>query len=232
MSKLILLTLIYGGLFSGSELLSEQLGCPHLLTVIVLSVYLLLLLIALRKGNTAREYGVCRTKPLSDWWFLLPLMAALPVMNLLLSGGSSTVRVGILLEGAVLLLHALAEELLFRGVLPVHWERRGLKNAAVSAVVTNMLFALLHLTVAASGESCWLGLTAAFGVGMFLSGLREKTGSIFPGFALHFLFNLAALLAGDAGTLPKGNTGLWLALSVLYCALGIFLLYKERNQED
>lgn len=92
------------------------------------------------------------------------------------------------------------EEMAFRGYMQRHLERIG---PTFAIVVTSAVFTLLHITQ---------GLTylLTFGAGIFIASvvyghLAQKSGSILPGMALHFLGDLAfayfALLGGDAARL-------------------------------
>jgi membrane protease YdiL (CAAX protease family) len=92
------------------------------------------------------------------------------------------------------------EEVAFRGYMQRHLERIG---PTFAIMVTSAVFTLLHITQ---------GVTylMTFGVGIFIASvvyghLGQKSGSILPGMALHFLGDLAfayfALLGGDSALL-------------------------------
>ena len=76
------------------------------------------------------------------------------------------------------------EELLFRGegvalLLPF--------GAPVAVVGSALAFALAHGLI--------VGLPVLFAFGVGLAVLRLRTGSVFPGMALHALFNAIAMIA-------------------------------------
>ncbi len=92
------------------------------------------------------------------------------------------------------------EEMAFRGYMQRHLERIG---PTFAIMVTSAVFTLLHIT---QGPAYLL----TFGVGIFIASvvyghLAQRSGSILPGMALHFLGDLAfayfALLGGDSARL-------------------------------
>ena len=90
-----------------------------------------------------------------------------------------------LLLAAVALLPALAEELLFRGFLLGALGRRF--GHPVGLVGSSLLFALAHLDLAQG--------TAAFFLGLYLGGVRLRTGSVHASILAHASNNAVAVLA-------------------------------------
>ncbi len=123
--------------------------------------------------------------------------------------------------GAVLLLALgfvagapLGEELMFRGYIQVAYERL---RPAVAIVLVALLFSVFHLSL--------LGLPPRFPVALALGYVAWRSGSLWPGVALHAANNLLATLmlavAGmrpglleslPVGTLPSAGAGLLLLL--------------------
>lgn len=84
---------------------------------------------------------------------------------------------------AICVMPAFWEEIAFRGVI-----LGGLKKA-IGAREANLLTALLFAII----HQAFLSLPVLFLLGWFLGRLREKSGSLWPGMAFHFLHNLAIL---------------------------------------
>lgn len=91
------------------------------------------------------------------------------------------------IAGAVRLCLAvpLAEELVFRGAVQSFLQPLGKRAALLTAA---MLFAVQHGGAA--------GMLYAFGMGLVLGWLRERTQSVLPCILLHSVNNLLVLLAG------------------------------------
>jgi len=112
----------------------------------------------------------------------------------------------------VALLGPLIEEFFFRGAL-FGALRRG-HDAFVTAVAVALLFSVAHLDARL--------LVPLFGTALVIGDVREHSGSIWPGFALHAAFNGATLAAVFSGAAPNGNPpaipAFFAALSCLACA--------------
>jgi membrane protease YdiL (CAAX protease family) len=99
----------------------------------------------------------------------------------------------ILVVISLVILPALAEELLFRGFLYT-----GLKKAIPviwAGLLTSLLFAVPHLFESASGGLLWVAGLDTFVLSCVLVYLREKTGSLWASIGLHALKNSLAFLA-------------------------------------
>ena len=96
-----------------------------------------------------------------------------------------------LLMVSVVIVAPVTEEILYRGVLQswmIHLLGRPHRIAAVMMVAA--AFSLVHLSAAP-----WQVLPALFVLGLMLGWLYETTGSLWPGIAVHALFNLTNVLA-------------------------------------
>jgi membrane protease YdiL (CAAX protease family) len=90
------------------------------------------------------------------------------------------------LLGAILsaaILPAVAEELLFRGVI-MHG-LRGVFSDRTAIAVSAMMFATIHMALLSWPHLCLLGV--------LLGAARIRTGSVWPGVLLHALYNAAVL---------------------------------------
>lgn len=82
---------------------------------------------------------------------------------------------------ALAILPAIAEELLFRGLVVRAYEKCGTKS---TIVISAVLFSILHLDI--------MNILATFFMGILLAYVVVKTDSILSGILLHFSNNLAA----------------------------------------
>jgi len=83
----------------------------------------------------------------------------------------------------------LAEELVFRGFLLPALARSHVLGFTGAAVVSSLAWSALHFTYS------WTGLAAVFAIGIYLSIVLWRTGSIWTCIACHSLYNFSLLLA-------------------------------------
>jgi membrane protease YdiL (CAAX protease family) len=84
----------------------------------------------------------------------------------------------------ICVLPAITEEIAFRGLVQ-HWLHVAVRPV-MAMVLASALFTALHLTLYSA--------PVLFSMGMLLAWARWKTGSLYPGMLMHFLYNLAAIL--------------------------------------
>lgn len=207
--------LLYGLLFAAPRALAP--ATAPLLTPALLAVYWAVLLRGLHTRGRLRSYGLCRGKGLTARDALLSLPVLLFAALNIAFGGA---RPGIA-EAVYLLFAVFGEEVLFRGVLPAVWgEKLGAVRAAAASAA---LFALLHLGSALGGSFSAAAVQAlcAFGAGLLLTAVRERTGSIALPLLAHALINLTG---GAELTTPRAAA--YLAASAL-CALCALPLLRE-----
>lgn len=207
--------LLYGLLFAAPRALVPT--AAPLLTPALLAVYWAVLLRGLHTRGRLRSYGLCRGKGLTARDALLSLPVLLFAALNIAFGGA---RPGIA-QAVYLLFAVFGEEVLFRGVLPAVWgEKLGVVRAAAASAA---LFALLHLGSALGGSfsTAAVQTLCAFGAGLLLTAVREKTGSIALPLLAHALINLTG---GAELTTPRAAA--YLAASAL-CALCALRLLRE-----
>lgn len=107
------------------------------------------------------------------------------------------------------------EEFLFRGF--IFAALRNWRGPVIAAVLTGLLFGVIHV-----GSAPAVDLVPLAVFGMLLCGLRQLTGSLYPGIALHSLNNSAALVvnAGWSFAAFVGVLVASLSLLALLVALG------------
>ncbi len=126
----------------------------------------------------------------------------------------------------VAVLPALAEEFLFRGVL-----QRSFGDGLFALVIATLAFALIHLDP--------VHVIGVLPVGFFLGWLVQRTDSIFPSVAVHFVNNGAAVAAvhleaaGFGEAQATGSAPLAWAVGGLACFVPLvaFLAYLTRGRD-
>jgi membrane protease YdiL (CAAX protease family) len=103
----------------------------------------------------------------------------------------------------------IAEEFFFRGFF--FGALRNWRGPWPAAIITGLVFGSIHI---GSAEAAFLLPLAFFGFALCL--LRERTGSLYPGVALHCMNNSLAF-----GVSQHWN---WQILALLVCALGLISL--------
>ena len=207
--------LLYGLLFAVPRALAP--AAVPLLTPALLAVYWAVLLRGLHTRGRLRSYGLCRGRGLTAHDALLSLPVLLfAALNAAFGGAWPGAA-----EAVYLLFAVFGEEVLFRGVLPAVWgEKLGAVRAAAASAA---LFALLHLGSAVGGSVSAAAVQAlcAFGAGLLLTAVRERTGSIALPLLAHALINLTG---GAELTTPRAAA--YLAASAL-CTLCALRLLRE-----
>ena len=207
--------LLYGLLFAVPRALMP--AAAPLLTPALLAVYWAVLLRYLHTRGRLRSYGLCRGKGLTARDALLSLSVLLfAALNAAFGGAWPGAA-----EAVYLLFAVFGEEVLFRGVLPAVWGEK--LGAARAAAASAALFALLHLGSAVGGSVSAAAVQAlcAFGAGLLLTAVRERTGSIALPLLAHALINLTG---GAELTTPRAAA--YLAASAL-CTLCALRLLRE-----
>ena len=103
------------------------------------------------------------------------------------SGGS------LLLAGlSLVILPPLVEEILFRGYL--YNRLRQVLSFAWSAFILSLLFGAAHLQLGSGNSPLWIAAIDTFILSLVLVYIREKTGTIWAGVAIHALKNAVAFV--------------------------------------
>jgi membrane protease YdiL (CAAX protease family) len=140
------------------------------------------------------------------WGVVLPPAGTNPFAHR--DGTVTIVAMGI----AAIVLAPIAEETVFRGVI-----YGGLRQSwpmPLAALVSAALFGLVHWSFGIANEALLLvPMQAFFGLAACL--LYERTGSLYPGMAIHAYFN--ATIFAATGYLPIGLPLLVALLAILVC---------------
>jgi membrane protease YdiL (CAAX protease family) len=129
----------------------------------------------------------------------------------------------LLMLGAVLLA-AICEEILFRGIMMQLLARGGYWRSAI--FISALLFAVFHLD--------FIGLLPRTLLGIYFGILVWRSGSIFPAMVAHGANNLLAFalvpFAGDAGPAPTMEQAVLLAGAAGAVFLGMLMVYLRFTQ--
>ena len=176
-----------------------SLQAVHILLVVTISALLLFLMLLILKPEKDPISMFRGKKLLSTSLISILIMGPLLILIGLIGsalqdigGFSSTTLIvemdsidDIVIMGiAIVVIAPFIEELLFRGYL--HDQIRKGKGAAITVVLTSLLFSLVHFSIVA--------LLPIFLMGLVMGWARERSGSILPSLLLHAGNNLVALM--------------------------------------
>jgi hypothetical protein len=193
----------YASTFAIVHLLKEPLEkvVPLIIGTSLLVCILLMLALCLFARFRWFDFGFRLPSPVFVGWALgagIPLAIGLTWLDHLFGGAGPLAGLSLPLWTSLLYFGVCApvqEETIFRGLIQTAVGRSspggvriGSTQISISALVVAVLFALIHLEVAA------FTAFAAFVLGIFAGELRERSGSLIPGIIVHALFNLGGLL--------------------------------------
>ena len=130
---------------------------------------------------------------------------------------------------SIAIMAPLVEELLFRGAIQGHLQRKGMKPV-YAILIASAVFGIVHMNP--------IQIPFAFAIGMIFGWLYYRTGSVVPGMIGHFINNsiatiqMALLSKEELNTktiewLGEGPTYALFAIS-LALTIGMFLYLKKR----
>lgn len=234
---IVVAVLAYGAVFFISEWISNNIGIPHLVTVPVITVFLCIVLLALKENGLLKKYKICFPNNIWHCSLISIPLFVIPLMNIYLTKHSAQGAIEfsgnevlfIILMG----LSAFFEELFFRGVFPSVLSERFRFNIFLRTATVNVLFALMHLGNALNGASLEPTLVQsvlALGIGVCFSGITEKTESLFPAVCLHCLINMSSLHKDFySSSLQLWELWIWVGISIMCIIYGIMLIRNNKE---
>jgi membrane protease YdiL (CAAX protease family) len=154
----------------------------------------------------------------------------IPLVLIILSNGAfffdtKTPAFEILMTVVFMVLVAISEELLFRGMLfKAIEERSGSKAAVIVSGITFGFGHIVNLFTGYSGVEQIMQIAVAVLIGVVLSLLFIRTKSIMPGIVFHFLFNTASALSVEVEPLYN-----YVMVGVIVVIGVAYLIYLLRN---
>lgn len=119
------------------------------------------------------------------------------------------------------ILSPVTEEIVFRGLIYGELRRSSERSWLVAAVISSLLFAVVHSPAPM--------MAVAFAAGIIFAYTVERTGSVAPAVAAHCAFNV---LSYFSGYLPLGNAYIRIAvfaLSAVFLALSVILIARREG---
>ena len=218
--------LIYVLCFANADSLSETIGIPKLLTVIVGLVLSVLLFGFLRKNSLLAYSGLCKSRGKGFLW-LLPLI----VISTVNFWNGLTMNMPVL-ETVLYILSmccvGFLEEVIFRGLLFNAMRKDGLRSAVI---VSSLTFGIGHIVNLFNGSGvqllsnlCQVGYATA--VGFLFVILFLKTGSLIPCIITHSVVNALSVFANKGAITAVQEIFSAIAIAVIALAYSVYLLKK------
>ena len=169
------------------------------------------------------------TTPRREWRNLRLLILPLALTLLPFLGGMRSVdagTIGLLVVGYAL--NSIAEDGMFRGIVPRVLRSRGL---LVAVVLSSLLFGLAHFGNIVSRPDQSVAITVAQAVGAFTEGIglvavRLATNTIWPVMLVHFLGDLFGQVGGLPVVLPN------VIESTVMLVFGIWVYRRHRTEME
>ena len=222
----VLWIVIYVLAFGNADNLSEVIGAPKLLTVLVGILLSILLWRFLRRNSLAGEYGLCHLqKRCRDFLYFLPLILISSVNfwnGLALQAAGLTILLYILSMFCV----AFLEEVIFRGLLFRSLYRQ---NITMAIWVSSLTFGFGHIVNLVFGEPVLptlMQLVYASAIGFCYTAIVYVGGSLLPCILSHAFVNATSIFA------PEPDTAHLILTTAIQTILGIgYGLWLLRNAD-
>ncbi len=226
----VLWIIVYVVSFSTADSLSEEIGVPKLLTVLVGLILSALLYTFIRKNNLRHYLGLCRVQVEGK-----RLLHYIPLMIIGTVNFWSGLMVNFSVPEAILYILSMCfvgflEEVIFRGLL-----FRGMcKNHVGAAIIVSSLsFGMGHavnLLLGAPLADTLLQLLYASAVGFLFTAVFYVGGSILPCIAVHIVVNATGVFAVEPGL--EGRIAMALVQSVVSVVCGVWILRCGKVKKD
>jgi len=218
--------LIYVLCFANADSLSETIGIPKLLTVIVGLVLSVLLFGFLRKNSLLAYSGLCKSRGKGFLW-LLPLI----VISTVNFWNGLTMNMPVL-ETVLYILSmccvGFLEEVIFRGLL---FKGMCKSNVTAAIIVSSLTFGMGHIINLLLGEpllDTLLQLVYASAIGFCFTALFHVSGSIVPCIISHAFINSTSAFA--VAPSDKGQILIAAVQTVLGIGYGLWLLAGAKKE--
>ena len=214
--------------FGNADSLSETIGIPKLLTVLLGLALTLILYGFLRKNRLCQHYGLCRLQgSRKDFLYFLPLVMISSV-NFWHGFAWNTPLPETVLYILSMCFVAFLEEVIFRGLL---FKAMCKSNVTSAVIVSSLTFGAGHIVNLLLGEpltDTLLQLLYASAIGFCYTALFLTGGSILPCILSHAVVNATSIFAADLTVEAQIFTAL--VQTLLGTAYGIFLLRKYKGR--
>lgn len=225
----VLWIVIYVLGFSNADMLSDAIGIPKLITVIVGAVISVILLLFIKRNDLRGYFGLCpaRVAPKKVLYWL-PL-AAISSVNLLCGLVLPQDILAAILGVICMCFVGFLEELIFRGFLFKAMCKTNVKTAILVSSLTFGVGHAINLLMGAPLLETLLQLLYATAVGFCYTAIFYVSGSILPCILSHAVVNSLSVFVGTPTPLNLIVTAvLQIVLGVGY---GLWLL-RQKKCED
>ena len=213
--------------FSVADGLSEAIGIPKLVTVLVGIIMASLLLCFVRKEQLWTRIGLCKVRgSVARLLWFVPLLL-ISCVNLCHGFSFEASPIEAILFVLSMCLVAFLEEIIFRGFL---FTGMCGGNVAVAVVVSSLTFGMGHvvnLLLGAPVLDTALQLVYASAVGFCYTALFYTCGSILPCILSHTVVNATSFFAAETG--PQAQLVTAVAQTVLAVGYGLWLLCRKKD---
>ena len=214
--------------FANADMLSDSIGIPKLITVLVGAVLTLVLLTFVYRNGLSQKFGLCAFR--GDYrkflWFVpLAVISSVNFWN--------GVTMNVPLPETVLYILSmcfvgLLEEVIFRGLL---FQGMCTGNVKTAIIVSSLTFGIGHIVNLLMGAPVFdtlLQLVYATAIGFCYTAVFYVGGSILPCILSHIFVNSTSVFAVE----PSRTANLVIALvqTVLGIGYGVFLLKQKKTQ--
>ena len=213
--------------FANSDSISEAMGVPKLLTVLVGIILAIILLRFIRKNQLCEYYGLCRGQgKSSEFLYFVPLM----IMSSVNLWNGVTIRasaIEIILFILSMCLVGILEEVIFRGLL---FKGMCKSNVMSAIIVSSITFGMGHIVNLFLGEPVFdtlLQLVYASAIGFCYTAIFYTSNSIYPCIISHAVVNSTSIFAVE----PTGKMQILITIvqTVLGVGYGVWLLRRKNK---
>jgi len=222
--------LIYVIGFANADAVSESIGIPKLLTVLLGLVLTAVICIFIKKAELYHHTGLCPVAGKAKaYLYYIPLLVISSV-NFWCGLTIQAPFLEILLYILSMCLVGFLEEVIFRGLL---FKGMCKSNVTVAIVVSSLTFGVGHIVNLLLGAPLFetlLQLIYASAIGFCYTALFHVSGSILPCILSHIFVNSTSIFAIEPS--PAGNILITVIQTVLGVGYGLWLLHKApvKNQ--
>lgn len=212
--------------FSNADMLSDAIGIPKLVTVIVGAVISVILLVFVKRNDLRTYFGLCPARVSQKkvlYW--LPLVAISSV-NLLCGLVPQQDVLAAILGVICMCLVGFLEELIFRGFLFKAMCKSNVKTAIVVSSLTFGVGHIINLLMGAPLLDTLLQLAYATAVGFCYTAIFYVSGSILPCILSHAVVNSLSVFVGTPTPLNLIVTAM--IQIVLGVGYGLWLLRQKK----
>lgn len=226
----VLWIVVYVVGFGNADSLSEAIGVPKLLTVLVGLVLSILLYGFIRKHGLSRYFGLCKAAGSGKHYLYFLPLAVISSVNFWNGLTINTAALETVLYIISMCFVAFLEEVIFRGLLFKGMCKTGVKAAII---VSSLTFGAGHIVNLFLGEPLFdtlLQLVYASAIGFCYTAMFHVSGSILPCILSHAVVNSTSIFAPET----TGTEQLLIALvqTLISTAYGIWLLRSKHTQSN